>query len=349
VSRLQRDLDEILERNADDFESLRGARLFITGGTGFVGSWLLESFASANARLGLRAHAVVLTRDPDRFSNALPHLAGDESIQLLRGDVCEPIAIDGSFDAVIHAATPASAKVNAESPLLMVDTVVDGTRHALDIARRSGSIPFLFTSSGAVYGRQPPGLALVDESYVGAPDTLDVSNAYHEGKRLAELLCAIARTECGLSAKIARLFAFVGPYLTIDQHFAIGNFIRDALAGKQIEILGDGTPVRTYQYAADMTSWIWRILVRGIPLRAYNVGSERTVDIRETAELVATVAGATANITVRGTPTLGIAPERYACSTARARTELGLEDWTPLEEGLRRTISWHRSSDSGRR
>jgi dTDP-glucose 4,6-dehydratase len=348
VNRLQTDLEEILERNADDFETLRGARIFMTGGTGFVGSWLLESFASANARLGLGANAVVLTRDPEAFRNALPHLAGDESIRLLRGDVCEPIAIDGAFDAVIHAATPASAKINAESPLLMVDTVVDGTRHALDVARRSGSIPFLLTSSGAVYGRQPPELSLVDESYVGAPDTLDVRNAYHEGKRLAELLCAIACAEYGLDVKIARLFAFVGPYLPIDRHFAIGNFIRDALAGKQIEILGDGTPVRTYQYAADMTSWIWRILMRGVPARAYNVGSERAVNIRETAELVASAADVDGNITVRGIPTLGIAPERYACSTARAREELGLEEWTRLEEALRRTILWHRNADPAR-
>jgi dTDP-glucose 4,6-dehydratase len=200
-----------------------------------------------------------------------------------------------------------------------------------------------------VYGRQPRDLALVDESYVGAPDTLDVRNAYHEGKRLAELLCAIAHAEFGLGAKIARLFAFVGPYLPIDRHFAIGNFIRDALAGKQIEILGDGTPVRTYQYAGDMTSWLWRILVRGNPSRAYNVGSETTVDIRETAELVASAAGTAGNITIRGVPTLGIAPERYACSTARAREELALQEWTPLDEALRRTILWHRNANSTRR
>jgi dTDP-glucose 4,6-dehydratase len=337
------DLAEILERCADDFAALRGARVFVTGGTGFVGSWLLASFARANARLALRARAVVLARDPAAFAAALPGVAHDPAIAFVRGDVRDPHLADGAFDAVIHAATPASAHLNAATPRLMLETIVDGTRHALDLASRSGAIPFLLTSSGAVYGRQPPELALVDETYAGAPDPLDPHNAYHEGKRVAEMQTAIAARTAGVRATVARLFAFAGPYLPLDRHFAIGNFVRDALAGRTIEILGDGTPVRTYLYAADMTAWLWRILVRGEPARAYNVGSEIPVDIRGAAEAVARAAGAPGAVVVRGTPRPGALPERYAPATARARTELGLEEWTPFDEGLRRTLAWHRA------
>lgn len=339
MGNLDLDLEEILERAHDDFETLRGARLYFTGGTGFVGSWLLESFVRANARLGLGAHVTVLARDPDVFAAAAPHLARSSAVTVVRGDVrAEPPL--GTFDAVVHAATPASAALNASEPSLMLDTVIDGTRHALAVARRAGAIPLLFTSSGAVYGRQPPELLLVDEAYAGGPDPLDPRNAYHEAKRLAELMFVIAAEREGIAVKIARLFAFVGPYLPLDRHFAIGNFVRDALAGRTIEIMGDGTPVRTYLYAGDLTVWLWRILVRGRTARAYNVGSQDQIDIRGTARAVAACVRPHVPFVVRGTPT-GALPERYAPSTERARSELGLAEWTPLDEAIRRTIRWH--------
>jgi len=201
----------------------------------------------------------------------------------------------------------------------------------------------LLTSSGAVYGRQPPDLPFVDENFSGGPNPLDPRNTYHESKRVAELLFAIAAKCNRVGAKIARLFAFVGPYLPLDRHFAIGNFIGDALDGRVIRVGGDGTPVRTYLYGADMTSWLWRILVRGEVARAYNVGSERAVDIRETARAVAACIEPTASYVVAGTPAPGALPERYAPSTERARVELGLAQWTPLDESIRRTIAWHRA------
>jgi dTDP-glucose 4,6-dehydratase len=343
MNALHRDLEEIVERNADDFAELRGMRLFVTGGTGFVGTWLLESFVHANARLALGARAVVLTRDPVASARRSPRFNDEPALTFVRGDVRDFPPVDGSFDAIVHAATPASSKVNDESPLTMIEIIVDGTRRVLELAGRNAGIPLLLTSSGAVYGRQPPEMPLVDESYAGGPDPLDPRNAYHEGKRLSELLCSVANEAATIRAKIARLFAFVGPYLPLDRHFAIGNFVSDALAGRAIEILGDGTPVRTYQYAGDMTSWLWRILIRGAPSRAYNVGSERPISIEQTAAAVAIAAGKPGEYVVRGIPNPGALPARYACSTSRARSELDLADWTPLEEALRRTIAWHRA------
>lgn len=344
MTRLGTDLDEIVERNRDDFEALRGTRIFITGGTGFVGSWLLESFVYANRRLALAARAVVLTRDPAAFASLVPHVANDEAVAFVRGDVRDLRGVDGAFDAIVHAATPASAKINDETPLVMLDTIVDGMRRTLAVAERSGHIPLLLTSSGAVYGRQPPQMSLVDESYVGAPDVLDPRNVYHEAKRLSELQLAIAAQSYGTRAKIARLFAFVGPYLPLDRHFAIGNFVRDVLVGAPIDIRGDGTPVRSYLYASDMTTWLWRVLVRGVSGRAYNVGSEQTIDIAETARVVALAVEPHVGIVVRGVPKAGALPERYAPSTVRARSELDLDEWTSLESALARTIAWHRAA-----
>lgn len=343
--RLRTDLEEVLDRSARDLSALRGAHLFISGGTGFVGSWLLETITWANARMGLSARTTVLTRDPDAFANRLPHLASSGSVTLLRGDV-RTFTTTASYDGVIHAATPASAEVNRKDPLLMLDTIVLGTRRVLDVAAASGAIPILLTSSGAVYGAQPPELESVPESYIGAPDPLNVENAYHEGKRVAEQECALHSHLYGVQAKVARMFAFVGPYLPLDRHFAIGNFIDDALQGRPIQVRGDGTTIRSYLYAAEMIVWLLAIFVRGEPLRAYNVGSEKPVDIARLAGTVAALADPPVEVRIATALEPGSATKRYVPDTSRARAELGLDERTDLTDAIRRTLRFHRAGQS---
>jgi dTDP-glucose 4,6-dehydratase len=157
------------------------------------------------------------------------------------------------------------------------------------------------------------------------------------------LLGAIA-TARGVGLKVARMFAFVGPYLPLDTHFAIGNFIRDALAGGPIVIGGDGTPIRSYMYAADMIIWLLKIFARGEVRRAYNVGSEDAVTIAALAEMIRIESGGQTRIEIRGRALPDQKPERYIPSTARARSELGLQTLTPLDQGIRRTIAWQRSA-----
>jgi dTDP-glucose 4,6-dehydratase len=343
---LSADLNEILRRGADLWEDLRGARLFITGGTGFYGKWLLESLAWVNAHLRLGVEAVVLTRRSQSFRSEAPHLASDSAIHLHEGDIRTFPFPEGKYTHLIHAATPASADLNRDNPDLMLDLIIQGTRRALEFARHASIPKVLYASSGAVYGRQPPALAHVTEDHSGGPDWLEPRSAYALGKCVGEHLCATFLQQHGVQTTIARGFAFVGPYLPLDTHFAIGNFLRDGLRGGPIRVAGDGAPYRSYLYAADLAVWLWTILLRGQPCRAYNVGNEEGISIASLAQQIARCFGVEAHIATAPTP--GKPPERYVPSTRRAREELGLNAWTGLEEAIDRSVRWHQATCGGR-
>jgi dTDP-glucose 4,6-dehydratase len=343
---LDADLDHVVGHMRPLREKLEGARLFITGGTGFIGCWLLESLAWGNDRLGLGAEALVLTRNLEAFARKAPHLARRPDIRFQAGDVRDFAFPAGRFSHVIHAATEASAILNDEHPEVMLDTTVTGTRRALDFSVQCGAKQFLLTSSGAVYGRQPAAITHVAEDYTGGPDVSDPQSAYAEGKRTSELLCAIQARRHGLEVKVARIFALVGPRLPLDRHFAMGNFIRDALAGGPIKVNGDGTPYRSYLYAADLVIWLWTILTRGASNRPYNVGSRNPLTIAQVAEAVSRVLPGHAPIEIAQKPVPGQPAARYIPDTARAQQELGLREWVPLDEGIRRTAQWHKNQNN---
>lgn len=337
---LSADLHHILDHTRDLWEDLRGARIFITGGTGFFGCWLLESFLFANQQLDLKASASILTRRPDSVQQTLPHLMLDPAITLVKGDVRNFEFPKGEYSHIIHAATDASAKLNNENPLLMLDTIIEGTRHTLDFAVQCKAERFLLTSSGAVYGKQPADMTHIPEDYMGAPDPLDPRSAYGIGKRTAEQLCTLYAKQYGVYSTIARCFAFVGPYLPLDIHFAIGNFIRDAINGGPIIIKGDGTPRRSYLYAADLAISLWTILLRGQSLRPYNVGGEESISIEEVANAVALGFSSNIKIEIRGRKEINQFVERYVPSTQRLITELKLQQTIDLDQAIKRTVQF---------
>lgn len=331
------DMDHVLTFARSDLESLRGARLFVTGGTGFFGKWLVSSFIHANHALDLRAKMVLLTRDASRFYGECPDLPGDSSISLCQGDVRSFNFPAGQFSHLIHGAV-----TSGKEPLEVFDSIVEGTRRTLECAVRSQVKRVLFLSSGAVYGPQPPSLTYIPETYSGGPDPLLPSSGYGEGKRAAEHRCCVLANANGFETSIARCFAFSGPHLPLNSNYAIGNFIGDVLAGRPIRIQGDGTPYRSYLYAADLAVWLWALLVRGQNGRAYNVGSNEEVSIAALARTVAEVAGSREQIQIAQQPKPGASPLRYVPSIERARTELGLECHIKLKEGIRRTLDWLR-------
>jgi dTDP-glucose 4,6-dehydratase len=341
------DLDYVGRETQALWPELKGARIFITGGTGFFGRWLIESLLLADKRHELGVSVVALSRDPGAFLKGAPHLA-TAGIRWITGSVTtlgrEALAGE-RFDAVIHLATEADMRATQGNPNAASDVITEGTRRVLGVAVRTGARRFLFTSTGAVYGRQPRDMERISEDYPGAPDPTGAPSPYAlagQAKRRAELQCIETAQRDGLGAVIARCFTFAGPALPTGGKFAFGNFMRDALQGGPIVIKGDGTNIRSYLYAADLAVWLWTLLLRGAPARVYNVGSEKAVTLRQLSEAIASELGAK-GVEVLQEPAPGAAPDRYVPSTRRAREELGLREGFSLPEIIRKTAAWHRS------
>lgn len=338
------DLNRVVDAVGSRWERLRGQRLLLTGGTGFIGKWLLATFLHANRQRGLCAQIVALSRRPEALLQEFPELHGATEIEWLTGDVrhLTPEAV-GTCNFAIHAATDVVA---SSTPADILETCVTGTHRVLD-AMSPGITPrrVLLLSSGAVYGRTPPDLRAIPEDWSGAPDPLSPASAYGEGKRVSELLCAMrSATRPGLEVSIARCFAFVGPHLPFDKHFAIGNFIGAALRGENICIQGDGTPLRSYLYAADLAHWLWVMLFDAPSGRAYNVGGAEGLSIGQLAHRVNRVLNGSGEVRIAQSPRPGAVPQAYLPSVDRIGEELGLTATASLDEAILRTARWASSS-----
>lgn len=335
------DLDAAVERSESYVRSLAGERIFVTGGTGFVGVWLLGLLLWADRRLNLRSRVTVLTRDPEAFARSKPHIALDARVECIRGDVRDFDFPPGQYAVIIHGAASSDDAWNMAHPGEAVDTIVSGTRRSLEFARQRGIRRFLLLSSGAVYGRQPEDVHQLPEDHVGAPSIAGTSEAaYGEAKRVAEVLALLACAE-GLEAVTARIFSCYGPYLPLSSHFAIGNFIRDALLGKPVTVLGDGSPVRTYLYGADLAVGLLACISRGHPGSAYNIGGDEVVTLGGLAHLVATLAEPPVASQVLGQP---LPSSAYVPDVSRARHVLGFRPAVSLERGIKATIAWAREA-----
>lgn len=311
-------------------------RLLITGGTGFFGKSLLRYFHE-RSDLSL----CILSRNPSGFLNSNPEFAGWS--EFLTANILNPKSLpkDKYFSDVIHAATDSTLGPKL-TPIERYDQIVTGTKNILDFAVAVGAKRFLLTSSGGVYGPQPPGMALIPEDYCGMPDPLNPNNAYSVAKRAAEHLCALYQDKYGIETVIARCFAFVGQDLPLDVHFAIGNFIRDALWHDEITVSGDGTAVRSYLDQSDLAVWLMTLLEKGKPGCAYNVGSDKPIAIADLARLVRDTISPNKKVNIMGEPSATDANRSvYVPDITRAKEELGLGVTVDLKDAIRNTALAH--------
>ncbi len=323
-----------LIRLVEAINQLNDSRVLLTGGTGFVGKWLIETAHIACSNGATNFEIIVPTRNVLASHVKETEKIGFKNLLLVQGDLLSDTLKICKVDSIIHAATPASAALNESNPIEMTRVNTQSMEAALKFAKDSA--PFLFTSSGAVYGNQPQTIAHIPEKQ--PRPFSELTSAYAKGKQLAETMCMQAGEDGSCTPIIARLFAFSGRYLPLDTHFAIGNFVQNVLDRKPIFIKGDGLARRSYLHGADMAIWLWSALARKKSPHPLHIGSEHSISILELAKAVANASTTELNFT----PEIKIAntsdnPEQfhqYVPRNSDTRSYLNVQEWTSLESGI---------------
>lgn len=355
---LDQDLAAICADLAEEFGSMSGGRLLITGGGGFLGYYLVQSVLHWNRGRAPTTQPIDVTVY-DNYMRGVPDwlegLRREPHLHLVRQDMIQPLPRDmGHFDWIVHAAGIASPIYYRAQPLKCIDANINGLRNLLDyaVAEAAAGRPlkgFLFYSSSEIYGDPGARAIPTPETYRGNVSCTGPRACYDESKRFGETLCVTFARQHGVPVKIARPFNNYGPGLKITDGRVIADFARDILAGRDIVMLSDGSPTRTFCYATDAITGYYKALLRGGGGEAYNIGIDRPeISVAQLAELAASAARRLFGY--RGKVKLGQAaeadyladnPNRRCPVIDKARRDLGFEPRVLVEEGINRSLIWY--------
>lgn len=360
---LQVDQAQLGDDLGDILPALAGQRLLLTGGAGFLGYYLVHTVATWN-RSAPPAEQIDLLVCDNLVRGKPAWLADVErapSVRVEIADASRPLPASlGDFDWVIHAAGIASPMVYRRLPLETMDANINGLRWLLDRARQQADRGrpvrgFLFYSSSEIYGDPVPEAIPTPEDYRGNVSCTGPRACYDESKRYGETLCVVFARQYGVRAMMARPFNNYGPGLRIDDGRVIPDFCRAILEGRDIVMHSDGSPTRTFCYSADAVAGYYRVLVKGRPGEAYNIGVESPeVSMRDLAGRLARTArelfGYEGRVVTEASPEADYLvdnPQRRCPVITKARTELGYHPRVDLDEGLRRSLLWYREQLHG--
>ena len=314
--------------------------IFLVGCTAFIGKWLIDALLWLNEQYALQMNLTVLTRNRNKFLFAMPHLQKHTCVRFLDGGIMD-INADAlpSFELAINGVNLQNDGAPSWAANHMT-VATQGTERLYSLAAERGCKTILMTSSGAVYGSGPVGInrdgSLHEEEF---SNPFSVPRVYGETKRFLELYASALGEQYHITTVVARCFAFSGAHVALNIN-ALGSFVADALAGRNIVIKGDGTPVRSFLYGADMAAWLLALLVAGRHATPYNVGSRRGVNLKQLAKTILHCAGLNNDVVVEGEPLQGNAPACYVPDITRIEQELGVSEGFSLEEGLYRMLEW---------
>ncbi|MBU0952189.1 MAG: NAD-dependent epimerase/dehydratase family protein [Elusimicrobia bacterium] len=340
---VKNDCSQILtQKHVKTLEKLKNEKIFITGGTGFIGTWLAELIAFLNDNYRFNTNMVLMSKNAFSFSSKVPHLTTRKDIVLIEKDIRDFFELPDDVSYIIHAAADPDNRKHSSEPIKTMEVISKGTDSILSAATRLSNIKSILNiSSGLIYGGQPFDLERISESFHGGPDCDSIVSIYSEAKRYTETLCTAYRNQFKLPILTARPFAFLGPYQLIDKPWAINNFIRDSLLGGPIRILGNENTVRSYMYASDMAFWFLSILSNGKAGLAYNVGSPNSITLKNLAEKISNNFPNKIKIVSELPPNKNADKSRFVPDTTLANEFLGLKETVDIEDALRRTITWY--------
>ena len=357
------DLDYIVTRGSAEFAAMSGRRVMIAGGAGFLGYYLVQAALHWNAKNAALAPIKVIVMD--NFIRGVPAwltaLEKNPSLRLLKHDVTQPLpAALGDVEYIIHAASIASPIFYRKYPIETMDANINGLRFMLDycLAQKKAGKPVegvLFYSSSEIYGDPTPENIPTPETYRGNVSCTGPRACYDESKRFGETLCVNFTQQHGLPIKVARPFNNYGPGLKITDGRVIPDFARNILDGQDIVMLSDGSAKRTFCYVADAVLGYYKVLVKGRPGEAYNVGVEvPEISMLELAERAIALGkelfgykGKIVRQESADKAYLVDNPNRRCPIITKARTEIGYDPQVTIEEGLRRSLVWYSGNREG--
>lgn len=333
------DLEAIIGEDIE-WEKLRGKRVLITGASGMIGTYMLQTLIMLNDRFtyGIRILAVL------RNASKLPQEVRErEDVEIIAHDVTERLCIEGNVDYVIHAASPASPLIMQNQPVETIAANTLGTFNTLRLAEEKKAEGYLFISSREVYGQPEEGQEFFYENTYGFVDQLNPRSCYSEGKKAAETMCVCFHEEYGLNTKIARLAHTYGPGMSIYDGRVQADFLKNVFHNEDIVLKSEGTAVRTYTYIGDAVAALYRILLSS-PEMVYNIGNEAgKVSIRELAEIMVDIYPERGLKLVFDIPeggTKGTAPYTLGILSSKKLRKIG---WSPrysVKEGFKRTLEY---------
>lgn len=341
LSMIWKDCDEATSGSIHLLSKLKEECILITGGTGFMGTWLAEMVTFLNDDHAFNSKLILLSESSQNFIEKAPHLAMRDDVELIECDIRNVMEISNKVSYIIHAAANPDNRVHASNPIRTMYVIANGTDAILKASLRLSNLKnFLNISSGLIYGSQPLEMNAIAEKYQGGSDCSSVASAYVESKRFAETLCSAYRSQYKVPIVTARPFAFIGPYQLLDKPWAINNFIRDSLMGGPIRILGDGETVRSYMYPSDMAFWLLRILIDGTSGLAYNVGSPHGITLQQLAEEISNNSTVKSEISSHAADEGKSYQSRLVPDVTLAENNLGLSMKVDIAEAIKRTLLW---------
>jgi len=325
----------------NEFLVLKDQSVLVTGGTGFVGKWIAEMISYVNETYDLNIKLYLLARDIQKFKDEVPHLTQKSFINLIAQDVRNIHDLPEDINYIVHAAGSPDNRDHVSQPLKTIETFYKGTHSILDAASRLQELKkIIHISSHQVYGRNDSE-SCIREDYLGKLEANSINHTYAESKRIAETLCSIYRSQLRLPILVIRPFAFIGPYQDLEKPWAINNFMRDAILGGPIRILGNVDTIRSYLYASDMAFWILKALVKGQVGESYNIGGSEAISLANLAKKIGNSINNSIDILSKSSKESYNYLSKLVPDTNKIITELGVKETHTLDASINRTILWN--------
>ena len=302
--------------------------IVITGGSGFVGSYLCEKLINNGHKIIVIDN--LLTGSTENINNLLDN----ENFSFIEHDVQDHIEIEDKVDYVLHFASAASPKAYTEHPVNTLKAGSVGTINTLGLAKKH-SAEYLLASTSEVYG--DPLISPQNEEYWGNVNPNGERSMYDEAKRFAEAAVATYSRSYGLKTKIVRIFNTYGPRMQLNDGRVVTNFIVQALRNENITIYGDGTQTRSFSYVEDTVAGIIS-LMNSTEYDVFNIGNPNEMTVGKLAEKIIELTDSTSEIKYLELPNDD--PKQRKPDITKAKTKLNWEPKVNLDEGLAKTITW---------